>query len=313
MTHLRTVFFGTPPLAVPALREVAATTTLVGVVCQPDKPAGRGLELAEPAVKRAALELGIEVHQPVKVKTGTLHEWIAARDVDLAVVLAYGRILPAAVLAAPKRGCVNLHASLLPKYRGAAPINWALIRGESETGISLMQMDEGMDTGPVYTRHRIDIAPTDDAGTLTESIAALAARVVREDVPKLERGQLMPEPQNDGEATLAPPITKEMTRVDWTRSAREIVGWVRGLSPKPGAMTTLRGKGLKILSARVADETAKGAAPGIVIIAEKGTLVVATGDGCVAVRRAQLEGRRALDALDLVNGRSVRVADLLGG
>src|SRR5262245_61527634 len=172
---MRTVFFGTPELAVPAFRALAETTEVVGVVCQPDRPAGRGLRLTEPAVKRAARELGIDVHQPVKVKTGNLHDWLGERRVDVAVVLAYGRMLPKAVLDVPGRGCMNLHASLLPRYRGAAPINWAIARGERETGVSLMQMDEGMDTGPVFTMRSIEIGPEETAGELAARIAELSA------------------------------------------------------------------------------------------------------------------------------------------
>src|SRR6185295_16413735 len=220
---MRTVFFGTPGIAVPALRALAATTELVGVVCQPDRPAGRGLQLSEPAVKRAARELGVEVHQPVKVKTGTLHEWLKERELDAVVVMAYGRILPPAVLGAPRRGCLNLHASLLPKYRGAAPIQWAIMRGERETGISLMQMDEGLDTGPVYSRRSLPIGPEENAAELAERMAELAAEVVRSDVPRAIRGELVAEPQNEPEASLAPPIEREHTEVAWARPALEIV------------------------------------------------------------------------------------------
>ncbi|HVU01171.1 MAG TPA: methionyl-tRNA formyltransferase [Polyangiaceae bacterium] len=309
---MRTLFFGTPDIAVPALRALAETTTLVGVVCQPDRPAGRGLELAEPAVKRAARELGVEVHQPVKVKTGNLHEWIAERNVDVAVVLAYGRILPAAVLEAPKRGCLNLHASILPRYRGAAPIQWAIIRGETETGISLMQMDEGLDTGPVFSVRRIPIAPEDDAGTLTEKLAALAAAVVREDLPRALSGTATAMPQDPALATHAPPLTREHGRIDFAADAGSIVNLVRGLSPRPSATTTVSGKLLKVLAARVASGTERLGEPGAVVRAEKGALWVAAGRGAVELVRAQLEGKKAVSGADLVNGRAVKLGDVLG-
>src|SRR5450432_2108021 len=179
-TSVRAVFFGTPAIAVPALRALAEVAEIVGVVCQPDRPAGRGLKLQPPAVKTAALELGYAVHQPVKVKTGNLDQWLSDRAPDVALVLAYGRILPSAVLSAPRRGCMNLHASLLPRWRGAAPINWSIMHGDHETGVCLMQMDEGLDTGPVYARRAIAIGDQETAGELAERLAATSAQLVRE-------------------------------------------------------------------------------------------------------------------------------------
>lgn len=308
---MRTIFFGTPEIAVPSLRALAETTELVAVVCQPDRPAGRGLELHEPAVKRAAREIGIEVHQPVKVKTGNLDEWLRQRGPDVAVVMAYGRILPPAVLAAPRRGCMNLHASLLPKYRGAAPIQWAVIRGEHETGIALMQMNEGLDTGPVYTERRISILPGETAGELAARLAELAAVVVREDLPKAVSGELAAVPQDDRFATLAPPIEREHARIAWNHEPLEIENFVRGMAPRPGAHTTLRGKLFRILSVRAADSNAEGP-PGTVKLIGGGHVLIAAAGGAVELLQAQLEGRRALGACDLVNGRVLRDGDLLG-
>ncbi|HEX4336001.1 MAG TPA: methionyl-tRNA formyltransferase [Polyangiaceae bacterium] len=310
---MRTIFFGTPDIAVPALQALAETTELVGVVCQPDRPKGRGLELAEPAVKVAARALGLEAHQPVKVKTGNLDEWIAEKGADVAVVLAYGRILPPKVLAAPKHGCMNLHASLLPRYRGAAPIQWAIINGETETGIALMQMDEGLDTGAVFTERRVPILPDDDAGSLTTKLAALAAVVVREDLPRAVRGELSAVPQDSG-ATFAPPLTREHGKVDWAASSKHIADLVRGLSPRPGAFTTIGGRTLKLLGAGVgplldADQVSK---PGTVIRADRGGLWISAGDRAVVLERAQMEGKKAMSGLDLVNGRALRPGDVLG-
>lgn len=310
---MRAVFFGTPAIAVPALRALAEISELVGVVCQPDRPAGRGLTLAEPAVKQAARELGIEAHQPVKVKTGTLHEWLAERRVDVAVVLAYGRILPAAVLAAPLRGCLNLHASLLPKYRGAAPINWAIVHGERDTGISLMHMDEGLDTGPVYTRHALEIGALETAGELAPRLAELAARVVREDVPRVVSGELHATPQDDAAATFAPPITREHTRILWTEHPDRVIHLVRGMAPRPGAHTTLRGKTLRVLAAGAATAGREASsAPGTVTIRDRARVYVATGEGQVELLAAQLEGKKVLAARDLVNGRALVEGDVLG-
>jgi methionyl-tRNA formyltransferase len=309
---VRTVFFGTPDIAVPALRALSEITEIVGVVCQPDRPKGRGLAMSEPPVKKAAREIGLEVHQPVKVRTGNLDEWVRERKPDLGVVLAYGRILPQAVLDAPRLGFVNLHASLLPAYRGAAPIQWALIRGETETGISLMQMDAGLDTGPVFLERKIPILPEDDAGTLSTRLADVAATVVREDVPRLWTGELSAVPQAAEKATLAPPLTKEDGRIDWRLTGREIRNLTRGLNPRPGAFTTLSGKTVKILAVEPSKAAPAGGVPGTVVRADKGGAFVATGDGAVELLVAQLEGKKPTRGRDLVNGRSIKEGDLLG-
>ncbi len=306
----RSVFFGTPEIAVPALVALAETSEVVGVVCQPDRPAGRGLDIHEPAVKRAARELGLSVHQPVKVKTGNLHEWLAEREADVAVVLAYGRILPEPVLVAPRRGCINLHASLLPKYRGAAPIQWALLGGDAETGISLMQMDTGLDTGPVFTTRRLPLHAEETAGELTERLAELAALVVREDLPRAVHGELEALPQDDAGASYAPPIERQHARLDWSRSAVELDRTVRAMAPRPGAHTSVRGKALKILKARPLELTLD-LPPGGVDLSVNGEARVATGRGALAIVRAQVEGRKALDVVDLLNGRVLRPDDVL--
>ncbi|MEZ4374657.1 MAG: methionyl-tRNA formyltransferase [Polyangiaceae bacterium] len=306
------MFFGTPQIAVPALRALVETTEVVGVVCQPDRPAGRGMKLAAPAVKQAALELGLEVHQPVKVKTGNLHEWLAERRVDVAVVLAYGRILPDAVLAAPRVGCINLHASLLPRYRGAAPINWAIMNGETLSGISLMQMDAGLDTGAVFCVRELPIAATETAGELAERMAQTAAAMVREDLPRVVAGELKATPQAAELATHAPPLEKHDLVVDWSWNATRVANWVRGLSPLPCARTTLEGKTLKLQEARVCQGSCPTGAPGEVVIADKSGLVIACGEGAIELVRGQIEGRKALGAVDLVNGRVLALGARLG-
>jgi methionyl-tRNA formyltransferase len=309
--EVHAVFFGTPAVAVPALRALAACSTLSGVVCQPDRPAGRGLGLHEPEVKRAARELGLEVYQPHKVKTGELADWITERKVDVAVVMAYGRILPRDVLDAPRCGCVNLHASLLPNYRGAAPIQWAIMRGEKETGISLMQMDDGMDTGPVYSKHSIAIGSDDTAGELSARLAELAAQVVREDVARVVRGELRAEAQDHARATLAPPLTRDHGKIDWTRPAAEVHDQVRGLAPQPGAFTLLGGRVLRVLRTRaVGDET--HADPGRVSVTPDRRIFVQTSRGTIDILLAQVEGRKVLDALSLVNGRALSSGVILG-
>ena len=310
---MRTVFFGTPAIAVPALQALTEISEVVGVVCQPDRPAGRGRKLTAPPVKRVALDLGLDVHQPLKVKTGTLHEWLAARETDVAVVMAYGRILPEAVLNAPRNGCMNLHASLLPKYRGAAPINWCLVQGEERTGISLMQMDQGMDTGPVYCSRSVPIDSDDDAGSLTDKLARLAAIAVREDLPRAVGGEFEAKPQDETLATYAPLIERHDTRIDFSRPAREVVNLVRGMSPRPGAHTTLRGSIFKVHRFTLADETPRtDAPPGLVSIVPDRRVVVACGAGTVELEQAQPAGRRIQTARDLINGRMIQAGDVLG-
>ena len=307
----RAIFFGTPELAVPALVALTELADVVAVVCQPDKPVGRESTPVPPAVKVAALARGIPVNQPTKVRTPELAAWVREQRADLALVLAYGRILVKDVLEAPRLGCLNLHASLLPRYRGAAPITWCIVRGERETGVCLMQMDEGLDTGPVRSTHRIPIGDDETAGELAPRIAELAAKVVREDLPRVLAGELPPVPQDDAAATFAPILKKEDGRVTWTAPARALHDHVRGMQPWPGAFTQHRGKLLKILRTQLAPGAA-GAPPGTVVAADRSGILVATGDGLLGVLRAQLEGRKALDAHELVAGRSIAVGDVLG-
>jgi methionyl-tRNA formyltransferase len=300
---MRAVFFGSPAIAVPALRALAQVAEVAAVVCQPDRPAGRGLKLAAPPVKEAALELGFDVHQPTKVRTGELTRWLREKRADVALVMAYGRILPGDVLAAPRRGAMNLHASLLPKLRGAAPINWAIVRGETETGISLMQMDEGLDTGPVYSRHRIPISDTETAGSLTDRIATLGAEVVLADLAAAVEGRLSAEAQDEPLATHAPLIERAHLQIDWGRPALDIARLVRGMSPRPGAFTLLGGKSLRVLDARPEQgPMPPGAPPGTVSVLGKRALV-ATGQGTLELLSGQAEGKKALGAADLINGR----------
>lgn len=307
----RSVFFGTPAFAVPSLLALHELTRVVGVVCQPDRRAGRGMKLREPPVKEAALARGVPVYQPVRVRDGELSAWLDELDVDVAVVAAYGRILPPAVLAAPKQGCVNLHASILPAYRGAAPIQWALMRGESETGISLMQMDEGLDTGAVYAVRRWPITPDADAGRLTDELATLAADVVRNELMSALGGRLVALPQDERSATYAPPISRDHQIIDWTRASHELVNQVRGLAPAPGAYTLVGERRLKLLEIGVGSTLDRGS-PGLVMEAASGAVEVACGSGSVELRRVQAEGRTVQTGRDLFNGRFIQAGQHLG-
>ncbi len=303
---MRAVFMGTPAIAVPALEALHAIAEIPFVVCQPDKPAGRGMVLTAPPVKVRALELGLEVRQPVKVRDGALAGFLRDARADVALVIAYGRILPRDVLDAPRVGCLNLHASLLPQLRGAAPITWAIVRGHRETGVGLMQMEEGLDTGPVFAELRLAIDPDETAGELGVRIGALAADLVRASLADAVEGRLVARPQDHAAATLAPILRKEDGRIDWSKPASAVHDHVRGMSPWPGASTTLAdGRVLRILrTQRVETNTTMTEhAAGTIAVADKSGVFVACGAGVVGLLEAQLEGKRAMKAVDLVNGR----------
>ncbi len=314
----RAVFFGTPQFAVPCLEALVEIADVAAVVCQPDRPAGRGLELTAPPVKKRALELGLTVVQPTKLKTGEFADWLRQQNADVALVVAYGRILPKDVLSAPRLGCVNVHASLLPKLRGAAPITWAVVRGEPETGVTLMQMDEGMDTGAMLERFETPITDDETAGDLSERLSALGALAVRKGLPKLVSGGYTPIPQDHARATTAPMLKKEDGRIDFTKPARAIHDHVRGMTPWPGASTTARGKTVKVHGTRVTDvpELAPGAStkaePGVVVFADKSRVVVACGERAVELTRVQLEGKKQVAAGDWFLGRGIAEGDRLG-
>ena len=310
---IRALFFGTPAFSVPCLDALASVAEVVGVVCQPDKPVGRGLTLTAPPVKQRALALGLPVVQPTKLRTGDFAEWMRGVEADLALVVAYGRILPADVLAAPRLGCINVHASLLPKYRGAAPITWAIVRGETETGITLMQMDAGMDTGAMLETWAIPIGPSETAGELSDRLSELGARAVREGVPKVVAGSYVPRVQDAAQATLAPMLKKEDGAIDFAKSARRVHDHVRGMSPWPGAFARANGKTVKVLAAAIAEVTPpEGATPGEVVLADKNRVVVACGSErreAIDSLRVQLEGKKPVTAGEWVGGRGVKRGD----
>jgi methionyl-tRNA formyltransferase len=310
-TEMRALFFGSPEIAVPSLQALSEVADIVGVVTQPDRPAGRGLGVQAPAVKVAALEMGIPVYQPLKVRDGELERYVRNSNVAVALVIAYGRILPSGVLSAPRVGCLNLHASLLPRHRGAAPIQRALMAGDTETGVCLMQMDDGMDTGPVLTRLVIPIDPADDAGSLAVKVAQCAAKLTRESLAAAVSGKLIPVPQDSSLATHAPPITNADCAIDWARTARELVSQIRGLAPRPGAETNWNGpsgdeKRLKILAAREAPAVVgEQLAPGTVRVSRGRPWVAAGGGSFLEILSGQLPGKKAVHGTDLVNGRAL--------
>lgn len=308
----RAVFFGTPQFAVPCLDALVEIADVTAVVCQPDKPKGRGLDLAAPPVKERAIALAIPVVQPTKLKTGDFAKWLREENADVAVVVAYGRILPKDVLDAPRLGCVNVHASLLPKYRGAAPITWAVVNGEAESGITLMNMDEGMDTGAMLEQFTVPIEPDETAGELSEKLSALGALAVRKGLPKYVAGGYTAVAQDHAKATLAPILKKEDGRIDFAKPARAVHDHVRGMTPWPGAFTTSRGKTLKVHATRVTDVQAGTHVPGTVVFADKTRIVVACGERGVELLRVQLEGKKPISATDWFAGRGVAEGDRLG-
>lgn len=312
---MRAMFFGTPEIAVPALEALHEIAEVALVICQPDRPAGRGLAPKAPAVKVRALELGLTVEQPTKVKTPDFAERLRSVGADVALVMAYGRILPKAVLEAPRRGCINLHASILPKYRGAAPITWAVVDGETVSGVSLMQMDEGMDTGPVFAIDTVPIGPQTTSGELSVALAACARGMVKERLAKAVSGELVAAPQDGANATHARMLDKEDGRIDWSKSEARVHDHVRGMTPWPGAFTTIAlggdSKTLKILATRRCN-LAADAPPGTVVLAHRGRIEVACGEGRVEIVRAQVEGKKPLGAAELVGGRSITQGMVFG-
>jgi methionyl-tRNA formyltransferase len=305
---LRVVFFGSPAFAVPSLRAVAAGTDLVAVVSQPDRPAGRGQAPTPPAVKVAAGELGAPVFQPEKIRTPETAAALAAFAADLFVVVAYGRILPQALLDMPRLGAYNVHASLLPRLRGAAPIQWAIIRGDAETGVSIMRMEAGLDTGPVAATRRLAIADDDTAGTLSAKLADLGAGLLADTLPAIAEGGVRLAPQDDAGATLAPPLAKTDGHLRFDRPARAVSAQARGVDPWPGASASLDGQPIKLFRPRVADGSGR---PGEVLGLRGEGLVIACAEGAIAFDELQLPGRKRLPAGSVLLGHPIAAGTVL--
>lgn len=302
----RALFFGTPELAVPTLRALMSLADVVLVVTQPDRPSGRGMKLTAPPTKVVATEAGIPVLQPTKVRTPEFAAQLRELNADIAVVIAYGRILPRPVLDAARLGSVNVHASLLPKYRGAAPIQWSIVNGERETGVCLMQMDEGMDTGAVLATALTPIDPNETGGELGTRLSQLGAELLTQQWPALLSGSLVGVPQDAGAASVAPLLRKEHGCISWIESAQQIHDRVRGLAPWPGAYSFLEGARLKIHRTRVRDHHAH-ASPGEVMETVERGIVVACGRGSVTIEELQPEGGKRLQAAQWLVGHPLNV------
>jgi len=301
----RIAFFGTPPFAVPALRACQGVGNVVAVVTQPDRPRGRGQHVTASAVKAEAEKATVPVLQPPKLKGTDFGERLRAMQLDVAVVAAYGRILPADVLSAPRLGCVNVHASLLPRWRGAAPIQWAIASGDAETGVCLMRMEAGLDTGPVLAVRSTPILPDDTSESLHLRLSEMGGALVRDELPRFLAGALVPRPQPTEGVTLARLVEKEDGRLDWTRPAVELERRVRAFVPWPSAWTQLGAQLLKIWRAEVVPGSGT---PGTVLSAHP-TLEVACGEGALRLIEVQPEGKRRMTAAEFLSGHRLRTGE----
>ncbi|MBD5509577.1 MAG: methionyl-tRNA formyltransferase [Lachnospiraceae bacterium] len=313
---MKIVFMGTPDFAVGALQAlIEAGHQVAAVVTQPDKPKGRGKELQMTPVKACAIAHDIPVFQPVKIKDPEAVAALRGYQADIFVVAAFGQILSEEILAMPKYGCINIHASLLPKYRGAGPIQWAIIDGEKKTGVTIMQMEKGLDTGDMLMQTEVEITSRETADTLHDKLAAAGARLIVEALTKIEAGQVVARKQNDAESCYAKMLTKSMGRIDWSMEAEKLDCLIRGLISWPGAATLLRGKTLKIWEEEPADADsfeAQTAAkePGTVLAVEKDAFYVQTGAGVIKVTEVQPEGKRRMAVKDFLLGYPIKAGEM---
>ena len=307
---MRIIFMGTPEFAAPAIDSlIAAGHEIAAVFSQPDKPKGRGYAMTPPPVKVKALEHGVPVYQPTSMRDGEALKIFHAIKPDVGVVIAYGKILPQEILDSPKYGCINVHASLLPKYRGAAPIQWSVIDGEPKTGVTTMQMDAGLDTGDMLLRSETEIQPDETAGELHDRLSAMGAELIVRTLDALAKGELRPEKQDDSQSCYAKMLTKELCAVDWSRSAREIHNRIRGLSPWPVATAVLEGKKLKIHRSAVSDMEAPEAECGEIISLDP--LTVKCGSGAVELLEIQAEGKKRMFSADYLRGHKIDLGTIL--
>ena len=310
---MRIVFMGTPDFAAASLRAlIGADRNVVGVVSQPDRPKGRGHKLAPTDVKIVAEEYGLPVYQPEKIRNGELMPILEELKPDVIIVVAYGKILPDYVLNYPKYGCINVHASLLPKYRGAAPIQWAVINGEKVTGVTTMLMDKGVDTGDMLLKAETEIGENESAAELFDRLAVIGGELLIKTLDALETGTLTPVKQNEAESMHAPLISRETGIIDWTKSAHEIACLIRGMNSWPMASTNNMGEPLKISMATVSDEQTNKT-PGTILALEKGKgMKIACGNGTLYVTEAQFSGSKRMNVEDYARGHKIETGLILG-
>jgi methionyl-tRNA formyltransferase len=309
---MRLIFMGTPEAAVPTLRRCLEDGhEVIAVWTQPDRPAGRGENLREPPVKKFALEHGLIVEQPVKIRTEQMVDLFASYEADAAVVVAYGRILPPPYLSATRSGCINVHFSLLPQYRGAAPVNWAIVRGETETGVTTMQMDEGLDTGAILLQRETLIEETETAPELMTRLSMLGAEALSETLARLE--EISPREQSEEKATFAPMLRRADGLIDWALDAAQIERRVRGFQPWPNAFTTYNSQRLVIWRASILEDVQLRGDEGEIVKAHGDELVVSCGDETqLSLQEVQPEGKRRMSVRDFLNGARVQAGERLG-
>jgi methionyl-tRNA formyltransferase len=299
----RLIFMGTPQFAVPSLEAIlTAGEEVAAVVTQPDRPQGRGQVVTFSPVKELAGAWNLPVLQPHRLKDPEFTRALAALEPELIIVVAYGRILPPEILALPAVGSLNVHASLLPRYRGAAPINWALVKGDKLTGVTIQWLRQELDAGPIFLQEQVPITAEDNFGTLYARLADMGAALLVQSLDVLRRGETNKVPQNEAEVTLAPPLTREMRRLHWELAAPEVAGWIRALDPKPGASSHWRGQVLKVFGARLKKSEGKVADPGTVLSLTSQGLEIACGQGSITVAEVQLAGHKRLQAAEFLRG-----------
>ena len=305
VSAMRIVFCGTPEFAVPSLRRLAAEPgiSVEGVITQPDRPRGRGQHVSGSPVKEAALAANLHVYQPETIKSDSAQEFLKRVAPDAVVIIAYGQIIPARLLTLPRIGWINLHASLLPRYRGAAPIHWAIANGETTTGLTTMQIDAGMDTGPTLLQHELEIGPDETSPELAARMSEIGAGLIVDSLLRLDRGEISPQPQDNGKASYAPILKKEDGRIDWTRTAPQIYNRMRGFAPWPGAYTTFRGQTCHVWGRPESSAAAEGrVTPGEIVSSTKDVHVVCGEKTCLRLESVQLEGRKRISAQEFANG-----------
>lgn len=304
---MNVVFMGTPDFAVPSLENIAKVHNVQAVFTQPDKPVGRKMVLTPPDVKVCAEKLGIPVYQPVKLKDSDSYEIIKELNPDVIVVVAYGQILPENILNIPKYGCINVHGSLLPKYRGAAPIQWSVLNGDKVTGVTTMYMEKGLDTGDILETKEYEIGINDTAGEVFDTLAEMGGKLILDTLEKAEKGELHPIKQDDSKSSYAKMLDKSMCNIDFSKTNLQVHNRVRGLSPWPVASTKLNGKVLKIFETRLAEGKGK---PGEIL--NTNPLTIACGEGAVVVNTVQLQGKKKMDSKAFLQGHKLEKGTVIG-
>ncbi len=308
---MRIIFCGTPEFAVPSLRRLAAEPgiSVEAVITQPDRPRGRGQHVSNSPVKEAALANNLQIYQPETIKSDSAQEFLKRAAPDAVVIIAYGQIIPARLLTIPRLGWINLHASLLPHYRGAAPIHWAIANGETTTGLTTMQIDAGMDTGPTLLQHELKIGADETSPELVARMSAIGASLIVDSLLQLDRGEISPQPQDSEKATYAPILKKEDGRIDWTRTAEQTYNRMRAFAPWPGAYSTFRGQTCHLGGRPEKIEASKGSAPGEIIFSAKDAFVICGAGTYLRLQFVQLEGRKRITAREFANGARLEPGD----